>query len=310
MLNTIKSRLSLKEAVCLEVEEYVPQALTFAELVAAYDIGVCGDAGQRLAKWVDVLGDHSAWEITPEDLSRVMRAMTSRCAYAPSSANRDLSTIGTVFRWAVARRISPRGFKSPSLGAQRFKEDLRRVFATDDEIDGLRRLSLAYKDRRFGVFIHLLLDSGARKSELLARRWCDVNLDRMEIHLETSKNGNPRLLHFSPATRELLLRVYPNRDESRLLFEGRVPDQPINYRAAWRKLTREIGRSDIHLHDSRHFLAARMIATGTPIAVVAQTLGNSAEVVARRYGHLETNTLRKAVEAQWTQQPMAPSSSR
>ena len=299
MRSTKKLGLSLKDVVCLDVEGHEPQALTFAELVRAYDASVCGGAGQRLAKWIDLLGEKSAWEISSGELSQLMHAMISKLGYAPSSANRDLSTIGSVFRWAIARQISPRDFKSPSLGATRFKEDLRRIHVTNEERGRLRYLSLAFKDRRFGAFIHLLLDSGARKGELLSRRWRDVNLEKMHIHLQTSKNGKPRLLYFSPTTRELLLRVYPNRDDERLLFEGHVPDQPINYRAAWTRLTKEVGRPDIHLHDVRHFMAARMIERGNPIEVIAQALGNSASVVTRRYGHLETKTLRKAVESQW-----------
>lgn len=42
---------------------------------------------------------------------------------------------------------------------------------------------------------------------------------------------------------------------------------------------------------------------GVPIAVVAQALGNSAFVVSRRYGHLETKSLREPVSSLWTTNP-------
>jgi integrase len=221
--------------------------------------------------------------------------------YKPASPNRDLSALGTIYRWAIKRRLTPRGFRSPTQGALRFKEDIRRVYVTQEEVEALRNLSLAYSDRRFGVFVALLLDSGARRSEISRRSWDDVNLERREILLPTSKNGTPRTLHFSGRTLRLLLRVFPGPPEYGLIFEGRVPGQPINYRASWRRLTTDAGRPDLHLHDGRHIVAAGMLRKGVSVAVAAQALGNSPAVLAARYGHLETETLRKAVSSQWSQ---------
>lgn len=110
--------------------------------------------------------------------------------YKASTPNRDLSALGTIYRWAISRRLPPRKFKSPTIGAKRFVEDIRRVYVTDEEILSLRQGALAFKDRRFGVFVNLLLDTGARKSELYNRRWSEINLSAREILLPTSKTAN------------------------------------------------------------------------------------------------------------------------
>jgi integrase len=54
------------------------------------------------------------------------------------------------------------------------------------ELDALRSRSLGFRDRRFGVFVALLIDTGARKSELLERRWLEINLQRGQIHCPRS----------------------------------------------------------------------------------------------------------------------------
>jgi integrase len=95
--------------------------------------------------------------------------------------------------WAKLKRFSPRGFKSPSLGVRRYEEKMRRVHIEKDQIEALRARSLAYSDRRFGVFVALLIETGARKSELLERRWRDVNLDTREILAPQTKNGTSTL---------------------------------------------------------------------------------------------------------------------
>jgi len=295
----ITGKLSVNLAAAIHaVSDHEPQSLTLEELVRSYDAHECGGESLRLRKWIDALGSTSAWDITTEQLSVAAQAMVD-AGYKASSPNRDLSALGTIYRWAIARRLPPRGFKSPTIGARRFSEDIRRVYVTSEEVAALRRGALAYKDRRFGVFVNLLLDTGARKGELYQRRWSEVNLDAREILLPTSKNGQPRTLHFSEATRTLLLRAYPKREDHRLLFEGLVPDQPINYRAAWRALTKAIGRPDLRLHDSRHIVAAGMLRNGISLPVAAQAIGNSPTVLATRYGHLETKTLKQAVASQW-----------
>ena len=49
------------------------------------------------------------------------------------------------------------------------------------ELDALRAGALVSRSPGFGVFVACLIDSGARKGELLERRWADVNLDKGEI---------------------------------------------------------------------------------------------------------------------------------
>ena len=114
--------------------------------------------------------------------------------YKPSAVNRDLSALGSAYRWAKDKRFSPRGFRSPTLGVRRFEEAIRRVHVDREQIDDLRARALAFRDRRFGVFVALLIDTGARKSELLERRWSEVDLERREILAPTTKNGKPRVL--------------------------------------------------------------------------------------------------------------------
>jgi integrase len=296
-------KLSVNIAAAISaIADHEVKDLTLEELIRAYDIHSCGAESLRLRKWIEALGSFSAWELTTEQLSAATQAMLN-AGYKPSTPNRDLSALGTVYRWAIAQRITPRGFKSPTVGARRFKEDIRRVYVSDEEVLALRQRSLAYRDRRFGVFVNLLLDTGARKNELYQRRWNELNIQSCEILLPTSKNGQPRTLHFSKATRQLILRVFTIRNDRTLIFEGLVPDQAINYKAAWRMLVADIGRPELRQHDSRHIVAAGMLRSGVSIPVAAQAIGNTPAVLAARYGHLETATLRKAVSTNWSEQP-------
>ncbi len=280
-------------------EDHVPTALTLRELVLGFNTRAATDYDWRLRKWLDAFGDRSAWDITSETLEACAQAMR-QAGYKPSTINRDISALGTCYKWARQQRLSPRGFRSPTLGVRRYDEGIRRVEISAQQLAVLRARSLTVQDRRFGAFVHLLIDTGARKSELLQRRWRDVDLVNGHILCETTKNGAPRVLHFRPETAALMRRIWHGRmGPDKLLFEGRVPDNPVDYRKTWRALTTEIGCADLHLHDIRHAVAANLLRAGVTLGVAAQVLGHDPAVLARRYGHLEVGALRAAQEQAW-----------
>ncbi|GMU50619.1 MAG: hypothetical protein AMXMBFR31_28450 [Candidatus Desulfobacillus denitrificans] len=294
----MRPRINLRQAMA-HVSEKIATEMTFAELAKAYCAVQFDGADLRLRKWIEAFGQESAWTITTRQLAVAAEAMLQSGLYQASTINRDTSTIGTVYRWAQRRHLAPTGFVSPTIGLQRYEEAIRRVHISDTEITALLEGAMAFKDRRFAAFVRLALETGARRGELRERRWADVDLDKRSIAVEDTKTGRPRTLFFSEASAELIRRVWPKRPAEQLLFEGRIKDRPINYRRPWQELTQAIGRPDLHLHDLRHHRAAALLKNGTTLAVAAQVLGHSSLILQRRYGHLETATLRAATEASW-----------
>jgi integrase len=220
--------------------------------------------------------------------------------YQASTINRDTSTVGTVYKWAIRRHLAPAGFVSPTLGLQRYEEPIRRVEISEREIGAILKGAHAHPDRRFAVYLRLLIETGARRGEVRERHWRDVDLATRTVTVMQTKTDRPRQLFFSAETAALIQRVWPKRDPNALVFAGKVPGQPIDYRVAWAKLTKAVGRPDLHQHDLRHHRAAGLLRAGTTIAVASQVLGHSSLILQRRYGHLENRTLREATEKSWS----------
>jgi hypothetical protein len=87
----------------------------------------------RLSKWVGAFGEVSAWEIIGEQLDTASQFMFSN-GYKPSAVTRDISALGSAYRWARERRLAPRGFRSPTLDAKRRAEDIRRVEVSREQL--------------------------------------------------------------------------------------------------------------------------------------------------------------------------------
>ena len=111
--------------------------LSFAELCAAYVAVAYDDADFRLRKWAGGLGARSAWAITRDMLQHCAEAMLA-AGYKPSTVNRDVAQIGTIFKWARKKRMTPPGFRSPTANFEWFDEPERIVHANEKEIAKLR----------------------------------------------------------------------------------------------------------------------------------------------------------------------------
>ena len=127
-------RKTINIAAAISAVADAPAAeLTVTELVRAYNVARCDGSDSRFKKWLDAFGNESAWALSAESLKVAAQAMLEH-GYAPASANRDLSALGSCYRWAKDKRLTPRGFKSPTVGVRRFEERIRRVHVDGDKV--------------------------------------------------------------------------------------------------------------------------------------------------------------------------------
>jgi integrase len=150
------------------------------------------------------------------------------------------------------------------------------------------------------VFLRLAVSTGARRSQLLALRWCDVDFDRGALAFTraavTGQNGvqlRPTKTHrtyrveIDRHTLTVLAgyRASLGRPDGRLLAGqafvfSSVPDGSKPWLPNW--VTKQFitarcraGLEHFRLHDLRHFMATQMLAAGVPIATVSQRLSHA-----------------------------------
>lgn len=101
------------------VAEHVPTEMTFSELVSAYCAVRFDGADLRMRKWVNGFGDESAWAISAEEIQACTARMLAD-GFKPSTVNRGISQMGSIYRWAIhERRLPAKGFRSPTLAIRR-----------------------------------------------------------------------------------------------------------------------------------------------------------------------------------------------
>lgn len=198
-------------------------------------------------------------------------------------------------RWATPPPQPKRQTEAPTL------EQLARLLEVARE-----------KDLMLAVWLRLSVVLGARRSEVLALRWSDVDLasatvtirhaiDPVTGALKSTKTNQLRRVAIDEATADLLA-VWRMAIEDRaaevdtvLVADPFVISDDLDMARPWRSdsatkrfasIKRKAG-VDIRLHDIRHAAASHLLAAGVDLKTVAQRLGHTrTATTADLYGHV------------------------
>jgi integrase len=152
-------------------------------------------------------------------------------ASAPYAANRFLAIVSKCFSWATDRGLVPEGHFNPAGRIERYREEGRERFLTNEELarlgDVLREgetVGLPYEvdetnpkakhapkagNRRIKLdpyavaAIRLLIVTGARLREILDAQWQHVDFERGILFLPDSKTGRKPVYLSAPAMQVL-----------------------------------------------------------------------------------------------------------
>ena len=235
------------------------------------------------------LGKMPLDSITRLTLVRWQEDMLGR-GLAPSTCNRALFllkyALNCALRWGF---ISD----SPARDVQALPEkEFRERYLSEDEARRLLEILKEEKDQQAAHVVRLLLFTGARKSEILAARWENVDVERRILTVPLSKSGKARHIPLSDAALQVLVEI-PRYSE--WLFPSSQTDSHISTMyAEWDRVREQAGLKDVRLHDLRHSFASFLVNSGCSLYEVQKILGHQNPKVTTRYAHLAQDSLLRA----------------
>ncbi len=198
-----------------------------------------------------------------------------------------------------------------------------RVYLGADPVSGKQ---VDASDPEFGVFVHLSAMTGARRSEMLALRWPDVDLERGVVTIgrglvqgpdgrlvekDTKTHQTRRVALDAPTTTALIdhRAAAVERAEQRgatlvddaFVFAsdvaGTTPWYPDSASRRFREACDAAGLKDVRLHDLRHYVATRLLSAGVDVRTVAGRLGHrNAATTLNVYSHFVPESDQEAAE--------------
>jgi integrase len=254
---------------------------------------VLGDEWLLKKVILPALGDLRLDAIGRREVQRLHAHMADR----PTLANRAKALLSTVFHLAEEWGEIPVG-SNPAQGIRRYRETPRERFLSEAELARLGEALRAHEGKYplAVAAVRLLVFTGARKSEIVALRWAEVDLAGATLRLpaERTKEKKPKTLPLSPPALEVFAKL-PRLDDV-LVFPGIRPGRPLRggVEVAWSEVRRAAGLDGVHLHDLRHGFASCAVAGGLGLPILGALLGHTQPSTTARYAHLSADPLRAA----------------
>ena len=135
----------------------------------------------------------------------------------------------------------------------------------------------------------LSLNTGLRRGELFALRWCDLDTERAYLTVQgiKSKNGTTRHIPLNREALDVLMRWKTDSDGAEdLMFKGRQADIFNNVRRSWLGVLKAAGITKFRWHDMRHSFASRLAMAGIDLNTIRELLGHADYKMTLRYAHL------------------------
>jgi integrase len=139
-------------------------------------------------------------------------------------------------------------------------------------------------------FAIMLLDTGARHTEISELPWNAIDLKTGTINLYRPKVQNESLLCMTDRLRAVLERRFETRDPDHLFVFSSKAGGARNYAPrAFASACRRAGLSDVTFHTLRHTFCSRLVANGATLYEVQQIVGHTTPGMTQRYAHLLPN---------------------
>jgi len=250
--------------------------------------------GKRIARELTV-SDLSQWQAQVAAGKTSLDVKTRKQGRAivkggTGAAARSMRTLSAMFSWAVRRELLAQNLATK---IQKYRDQLRERALTDDEATRLwtmigeaEKAWVITKD--FADIFRLIMLTGARRTEIVALRWSEVEFERSRLVLPPSRtkmgalNRARHIVLSQPALE--ILQGCTRRGEH--VFPSSVGDKPlVGVNRAWEKVRTLAGIPDVRLHDLRHSFATFAVENGASLFQIGRTLGHAKSVSTERYAH-------------------------
>lgn len=214
-----------------------------------------------------------------------------------TTANRVVQLLRTIYN--KGRLWELISCSNPAIGITMFRLEARERFLSEEEVAQFFTAlnSLRYEATR--DFLMLCLLTAARRSNVAAMKWADVDLTRGVWYISGKESKN-RQSYYVPLVglAVQILQRRKDRAQSEWVFPSTRSETGhlTKPEKAWRVLIERAGLNDVRIHDLRRTLASYQAMTGANMLIIAKTLNHKDMKSVQIYGRLQIDPVRHAME--------------
>jgi len=217
------------------------------------------------------------------------------------AANRLLALINSVFNSAIEFCLWDKS--NPANGIKKFKEKSRSRFLQADELPRFFKALSEEPNETIRDYILLSLLTGARKSNVIAMRYDEINFDLCLWNIPKTKNGDPHVTPLVPRALEILNERLKNKMSEWVFPSTSKSGHLSDPKRSWKRILERAGIKDLRIHDLRRSLGSWQASTGASLAIIGKTLAHKNVATTAIYARLSIDPVRdsmnKATQAIW-----------
>jgi integrase len=219
-----------------------------------------------------------------------------------AGVNRITAIIKAMFNWANSQDLF--AGENPCQGIKRLPAISRERFLQEDELPRFFHALADEPNTTARDYILMSLLTGARRANVLAMRWDEINFERRTWTIPMTKSGDPHTLPLMSEALAILEIRKATKDDSPWVFPGSgATGHLVEPKKAWARILK---RADIAigmktpdgavLHDLRRSLGSWQAATGASLSIIGKTLGHRNVSTTAIYARLNQDPVRAAME--------------
>lgn len=212
----------------------------------------------------------------------------------PAVANRVLAVVSSIYGRAIEWGLTD---NNPARGIRRNKEQSRDRFLQSDELPRFFAAVAEEPNPAIRDYFLLSLLTGARRSNVLAMRWQELNLSEGIWRIPETKNGTPQNVTLSPEAVAILAeRKVAAEVAAVYVFPGYgKKGHLVEPRKGWVRILERAGLADLRIHDLRRTLGSWQAKTGASLAIIGKSLNHKNTQTTAIYARLDLDPVRQSV---------------
>ena len=203
-----------------------------------------------------------------------------------STINKRILCLKNMFKFNKIKNVD-------LLEISKFREE-KNTFSvlTNNEINKLiDYLNSSLLKNQNKLLIYLLIDTGARISEILNIKISNINYSNNTIYLDVTKTHNSRYVPYTEATKVLLKKYIEENDfKNNKLFDLSIS----GVESLFRRIKDRLNLNKFHPHMLRHTLATKLHKNGVSIMIVQKIMGHKNISTTERYIHFDLDDVLRA----------------
>jgi integrase len=236
---------------------------------------------QHLKWWENRIGNYQLSEVIPalcaECRDQLLKEVGPKGKVRKSgTALRYIATMSAVFEycmkdWMWISQNPLRAIKKPSPGRRKTR------FFTLNEISKIYNLCASSNSIYMLPIFTIAIHTGMRRGEILSLRWENIDFPEREIHLPTSKNGEPRDIAMTNDVYKALSELALSNDSRNfgLVFPSpNDPQKPVDIKSTWERVLQKAGITDGSFHTIRHSTCSYLASLNISPTLIARIVGH------------------------------------